>query len=583
MTVDAYVAISPQAATGLLRRGLRSLRRRVRLLLALRLAAVGIALIAGLAAPAVLLARLSGIWYPPLLPEVALLAALVTSLLLGLVWPLPDSALALSADRRLGLADRIASAILFARAGLPSAMQRAEVADALHHLQRTRPAEGYPVRAYRATKAAALCLAALFSFQLLPIPALFLSPRERDEKALLREQAAKLYPLAQRLEDAARENEDLEAERLAGRLKKLAQQLDRGQLQKTQALVQLAQLHTDLQRAENRLARAPRKTAAQTADDLTKAARDNTASKALQLAERAEHSGDRESADEFRRLAREARRADDLVQLQDIASRLSDRASQLGAPLNFPPELLAALAQAFADADFDLSEDALQQLAEASAEWSGQLTQEELDALADELEALAEMLQDTDLAEVADLLKKAAECLRAGDCEGAAKYLAQCQGKLASCELGAACSSCKGGLAGILARLRGRALASPLRATGASAGTCAGGITDQPFIPLNAEAAKLYAPRTTETSGPLQRVRARVGPQGRMMAITEKGAPVKVTESRVPYYEVIADYSKAAEEALSREEVPPTYRTTVRNYFSALQSGEKPPDRQPAP
>ena len=572
MTVDAYVAISPQTASGLLRRGLRSLRRRVRLLLALRLAAVGIALIAGLAAPAVLLARLSGIWYPPLLPEAALLAALVTSLLLGLVWPLPDSALALSADRRLGLADRIASAILFARAGLPSAMQRAEVADALHHLQRTRPAEGYPVRAYRATKAAALCLAALFSFQLLPIPALFLSPRERDEKALLHEQAARLYPLAQRLEDAARENEDLEAERLAGRLKKLAQQLDRGQLQKSQALVQLAQLHTDLQRAENRLARAPRRTAAQAADDLTKAARDNTASKAIQLAEQAEKSGDRESADEFRRLAREARRADNLAQLQNIASRLSDRASQLG-----------ALAQAFADADFNLSEDALQQLAEASAEWSGQLTQEELDALADELEALAEMLQDTDLAEVADLLKKAAECLRAGDCEGAAKYLAQCQGKLASCELGAACSSCKGGLAGILARLRGRALASPLRATGASAGTCAGGITDQPFIPLNAEAAKLYAPRTTETSGPLQRVRARVGPQGRIMAITEKGAPVKVTESRVPYYEVIADYSKAAEEALSREEVPPTYRTTVRNYFSALQSGEKPPDRQPAP
>ncbi len=46
-----------------------------------------------------------------------------------------------------------------------------------------------------------------------------------------------------------------------------------------------------------------------------------------------------------------------------------------------------------------------------------------------------------------------------------------------------------------------------------------------------------------------------------------------MSNSRVPYYEVMGEYSRAAEEALSREEVPPAYRSTIRDYFEALQSG----------
>ena len=58
-----------------------------------------------------------------------------------------------------------------------------------------------------------------------------------------------------------------------------------------------------------------------------------------------------------------------------------------------------------------------------------------------------------------------------------------------------------------------------------------------------------------------------------MAAVTTRGAPETASESRVPYYEVIGDYSQAAEDALSREEVPPAYRQTVREYFDSLQHG----------
>ena len=48
-----------------------------------------------------------------------------------------------------------------------------------------------------------------------------------------------------------------------------------------------------------------------------------------------------------------------------------------------------------------------------------------------------------------------------------------------------------------------------------------------------------------------------------------------ISGSEVPYYEVIGEYSRAAEEALAKEEVPPLYRKTVREYFDALQGSEE--------
>lgn len=99
----------------------------------------------------------------------------------------------------------------------------------------------------------------------------------------------------------------------------------------------------------------------------------------------------------------------------------------------------------------------------------------------------------------------------------------------------------------------------------------------QPFVPPNAPGASLYAPRTTETSGSLARVpgQVRPSPESTMSVTTEKGAPTTGSDSRVPYYEVIGDYSKAAEEAIAREDVPPAYRSTVREYFKALEAGKK--------
>jgi len=65
---------------------------------------------------------------------------------------------------------------------------------------------------------------------------------------------------------------------------------------------------------------------------------------------------------------------------------------------------------------------------------------------------------------------------------------------------------------------------------------------------------------------------SQVGSSGMVFSAGEtKGAPDTASASSVPYTEVISDYKKAAENALSKEKIPPAYRTRVKDYFSSLE------------
>lgn len=546
----------------MLRRGIRALRLRVRLLIALRLAIGAVTIVSAGATLCVLGLRLRGVWYPPLAPEVALVAAALASLATGLLWPLSDRLIAASADRRLGLRDRIGSALQFLRAGAGSGMERAAVLDALGHLELLRAREAFPMRRPRASSAAALCLGVLLLSQVLPIPPLLLSPREREEKAELREAAARIEPLAKQLEEAATQANDQEAAQVSKQLKKLAQQLQRGQVTKKQALLNLSELEKKVQRLDQKLAKP--KTAEELADSLRQAQQDSISQKASELARQAAERGDKEAAKQLEQLAQQAKQTDDQEKLNDLARQLEERAAKLGASLGLPPGLLGALSQSLAGADPGLSEQALKDLAEAAKDWPKELSKEELEALAAELKELSKQLDGSDLKELSKLLSEASECLKSGNCDKAGAALGKAaklsKGALAKAKLAAVCRSCKLGL--------GQCKGGNVTVYGR------GGPMPQKAIPPNAPGTQLFAPRQSENPGDLERVRAQINPQGPMLATTEKGAPPTGGASRVPYYEVISDYSKTAEEALAKEEVPPAYRGTVRDYFRALQSGK---------
>ncbi len=566
MTVELSLPNALQHAPSIFRRRLRRLRLRVRLLLALRLTTASLATVAAICVPAILLLRLRGLWYPLLLPEAALAATIVVSLLAAFLWSLPDKLLAENADRRLQLHDRVASSLDFIQAAPPSGMQQAAILDALAHLDRLHPREAFPARAPRYSKTAVVCLVFLALAQLLPIPALLLSPREREEKVELREQAAKIEPLAKELERAATEAQDEEAAALAREMEKLVRQLQRGQLAKKQALLNMSELEQKLDHLDQRLAAARPKTAAETAQRMQQAAEQSIASKAMELARQAAAKGDQEAAKQLEKIAEQASKTQDFSELQELSRQLSEQASKLGASLGLPPDLLSSLAESLGGVNIQLSEEALKKLAEAAQNWSSDLTPEEQQALAEELKELAKLLEGSDLKELQKLLEEASECLSSGNCDKAGKLLAKASSlsktDLAKARLAAVCQACK---------------------AGCKSGSCSGNqITygqgkpaPQQSIPPNAPSTQLFAPRGSDLPAEAERVRAQVNPQGPMLSTSEQGAPTKITESRVPYYEVISEYSKSAEEALAREEVPAAYRGSVRSYFESLQAGAK--------
>jgi hypothetical protein len=65
------------------------------------------------------------------------------------------------------------------------------------------------------------------------------------------------------------------------------------------------------------------------------------------------------------------------------------------------------------------------------------------------------------------------------------------------------------------------------------------------------------------------------GNKGDAYSVQIIGEPDQPGKAKVPYYKVYSDYSKAAEHALDKDNVPPTYRTRVRDYFDSLKPATK--------
>ena len=552
-----------------LTRGLRRVRRRVRLLMAVRLVSTAVGLAAAIAVPLVVLAKLYDYWYPPLLPEVTAAGAALVTLLIALLWPLPDSLIAENTDRRLGLRDRLSTAVELVRDPEPSGMEDAAVLDALDHLHGLHSSRAYPLRLYRSTKTAGLCLLVLLAVQLAPIPPWLLSEEQREERAMLRKRAAEIEPLARELSRAAEESRDEQAQEVARKLQQLTDKLKHGKLDTKQALLGLKELEKQLGALEQRMAAPKPKTAERAAKALQAAERDRLAWRADALAERAAKSGDQQAKRQLEQLSEQAKKAGNSEEIKRLSEDVEKQAQKLGSASQVPGNMPAAVSAALEAQDLQAALDALDAMIVPLEEAEGKLSKEEAEELAKQLEALAEALKGTELEGMCDSLCESARLLKMGRCERAAKSLGQgCQAcRLAAGEAGArrACSACKGGLA----KCRGACSGSGM-GIGPDSGS-------QQQIPADAKAAGLYDPRATATDGDAERVRAFVRPDGQMMSIMEKSAPVVVSGSKVPYYEVIGEYSKTAEEALEKENVPPTYRGAVRDYFDALQGAGKAP------
>ena len=85
--------------------------------------------------------------------------------------------------------------------------------------------------------------------------------------------------------------------------------------------------------------------------------------------------------------------------------------------------------------------------------------------------------------------------------------------------------------------------------------------------------SRLYAPDGKENN---TRITGKKGDKGKETVSYFKGAPDKANSS-VPYYEVYSKYAPAAENAMSREDIPASYKKQVKTYFDSLKP--KPKDK----
>jgi hypothetical protein len=117
---------------------------------------------------------------------------------------------------------------------------------------------------------------------------------------------------------------------------------------------------------------------------------------------------------------------------------------------------------------------------------------------------------------------------------------------------------------------QGRLGATSPRTDGGTAGA-AQPIFDRPGQPATGEYEAVYAPRFAESTGEISEVGGRdagQGPSESQPVVGEGGR----SAPRVPYQQVYPQYRQQATEALERGAVPPHLRDYVRDYFTSLDA-----------
>lgn len=433
MATQATAVLQPASVT--IRRGLHRLRRRIRLLLALRLGALAVTASAATMAALVIYLKLLGRWYPLTTIEYVLGGCLVPVTLVALLWPLPDRRVASSADRRLGLRDRLGTAIQLLVSRDHSGMQQAAILDAARFAQGLRAARAYPMKPRRSFKAAAGALCALAIAQFAPIPALLVSPQEREAKAELRKHAEHLKPIVQRLERGASEQHDEEAAKLAKRLRNLGRKFEHGSLSKKQALLTMKDLQKEIDKYAADKSREATKAAEKTAEQLRTQARKHLAAQAKRLAEKAASVGDSSAEKALKELERKIQKGSDARSLAQLASKLKAAGKGLGEAQPISAELAAALAEALESEKLQELLAKLGELQQDTDESLRQLSDEELRQLIEDLKKLSDALGGSDFETLSEALAEACECMNAGDLKGAREALARALGQCPGCRL----------------------------------------------------------------------------------------------------------------------------------------------------
>ncbi|MHB0911834.1 MAG: hypothetical protein ACYC2Y_00125 [Armatimonadota bacterium] len=522
----------------------RRLRRRVRLLLAERYALLGGSAGAVVASVMVLLSpRFAGLLDYRLWIGTAL-AGLVAGASFGLLTKLSDLTVAISADKRIGMKERISTAVALESRTDRSDVEETLIRDAGRHIETFRSTEVFRHRFGRMHIALACSLALLMGIVFLPRTGIFLSKTRQQEIAAMKQQGKKMVKVAKDMKKLDPRDEELR--KLAARMEQLGKKMQTGRMEKKQAMLKTRRLGEQIAAKQDKLARM-NKPMEKAQSEMRKASDRIARSMAEKIAqaEKITPEAAMKKLPSDAKLAELARKDGSLTaaergELEKALEKYADPASSL--PI--PKELAEALAKLAANGDYQKAVELMQKLAKKQC--SGGTCQADKEALKKQMGALAKALKNTDLDALAKALRENAERLAKMSPEELEKLAKQAQCKQClSLAMSKACGACAG--------------IGTSSANGPGGGMGGDDSNTGPKGELKEVKKTVLAPSQIGESGT-------VFSSGETMGVPDTAAP-----STVPYTEVYSEYRKAAEDALSKENVPPAYRKRVKDYFSSLE------------
>ncbi|MCC7491169.1 MAG: hypothetical protein IT204_02415 [Fimbriimonadaceae bacterium] len=460
---------------------------------------------------------------------------------------------ALLLDERLGLDERLSSALAMRQAGYAGPVLEPRLADARRAAAEIDLRRAMPRRIGFESRLCAGLALLLIGCHCLPRFSFWRSETDLATELVSRQVGEELAAKAAEVEQQARGPHAATAQQQARRVLREALKLRRARLDKEEALRRLEQLNQEVRQTRERVAGRPvERTGRQARRDLR-----SQGELGERIAEQLENPQLDAASELLRQLQKElqsgkltpeqARQA--AAELRKAAEALRNSPQQKqGEALQKAAAALEKAAQQDCQGEgAKAAQQALQDAAEALQQ-GGDASQEMLDDLQEYLEQGKESLGD-------------AERLR----EEAQRQGGQCPGGLCQPQDGPP----TGGPAG---RSRG-----PGSTNEAAEPTPDHGGPQQPYHPGDSpdddskqQWEQLYAPRRTETRQHDERAKGQANSRGTYR--TEQGSRQAPTldDAKVPYTEVIGEYEAAAESAVSRGDIPLTERHRVKRYFEEL-------------
>ena len=590
---------------------LAAVSARLRLLRWVRHASRGALVGIGLALVAVGLAHFD--WLPEQLPlELLLPALLVLGIGVGtvtaLLRPIPLMEAARLAESRLGLKERLSSALEFERspraAHDPEAvlLLRLQADDAAAHARNLNAAEAVPWRwPWEAKVAAGGLLLLLLALWVPNLPAL-VPPQLRVERQIVQKTGDQLEKKAAVIQKQA-DLKHLEGTRKAAAdMKRLGHKLATGKLDKKQAMVQMSKLTQQMRQAQQKAAQgtpsAGEKSLAQAGQQLSQS-----------LAAGAKSAG-----------GQGAPKPGDPKSGFNVPTNGQKSISPTTSHPSTTPEVQKA-AQAMRQNDTQALSEQLRQLADKTD--AGKLSPAEQQQAASDLQKLSNALKDTPMPETQKHTQAAADALKRGDKQGAASEMRKAaeaaerearaqadQQAMQDAQSAAEDSQSQmagANSAGDIQDDSGQPGSGQGKGQGKGNGTGQGqGFGDGSGIGQGQKSnGKMGSGKgnggsggggkaggtpsdTGEGSSPLKhlghanagKASAKVyfgkalnaGPSktGPTRKISGGHDPGGAAPSSVPYYNYVAPARKSAETTMDKEDIPPAYRSDVRRYFQSL-------------